>query len=213
MDRFLTDRELADANWALHGATAQAIVAWALERDAPAMATTSMGPGSAVMLHLLAARAPGLPVVWIDTGYNSAETYRFAEQLRQRLQLDLRVYAPQLTAARREALFGPIPTIEERDAHARFTQQVKLEPFQRALDDLRPGLWLTGIRREETDHRRSLDVLSRDPRGMIKVAPLFHFSGADMRAYLRRHDLPENPRYFDPTKVFAGRECGLHTAA
>jgi phosphoadenosine phosphosulfate reductase len=96
---------------------------------------------------------------------------------------------------------------------------VKLEPFERALAEHRPALWLTGIRREETDFRRGLDVVTRDHRGsydaagLYKVAPLFHWTQAQLDGYLAEHGLPDSARYFDPTKVHAGRERGLHSAA
>jgi phosphoadenosine phosphosulfate reductase len=90
---------------------------------------------------------------------------------------------------------------------------VKLEPFDRALADFQPEIWLTGLRREETEHRKTLDVVSRDNRGLLKVAPLFYWSDEEIENYMARHNLPTCRHYFDPTKVHDGRECGLHTAA
>jgi phosphoadenosine phosphosulfate reductase len=90
---------------------------------------------------------------------------------------------------------------------------VKLEPFDRALGDFEPDIWLTGIRREETEHRKGLDIVSLDSRGIVKVAPLFYWSDDEVAAYMERHRLPSCRHYFDPTKVHDGRECGLHTAA
>jgi len=205
--------DLDKTNAELRHAAPEAIVRWALAQGLPALASTSMGPGAGVMLHLVSRLAPSLPVVWVDTGYNLPETYRTAEALRERLDLNLHVYTPTMTAERRQALYGPIPSIEERERHELFTRQVKLEPFERALAEHRPALWLTGIRREETDFRRGLDVVTRDARGLYKVAPLFHRTQAQLDAYLAEHGLPDSERYFDPTKVHAGRECGLHSAA
>ncbi len=211
--------DLDKINAELRHAAPETIVRWALAQGRPAIASTSMGPGAGVMLHLVSRLAPSLPVVWVDTGYNLPETYRTAEALRERLDLNLQVYTPAMTAERRQALYGPIPSIEERERHELFTRQVKLEPFERALAEHRPALWLTGIRREETDFRRGLDVVTRDPRGLsgadglYKVAPLFYWTQAQLDAYLAEHGLPDSERYFDPTKVHAGRECGLHSAA
>ncbi|WP_269473302.1 phosphoadenosine phosphosulfate reductase domain-containing protein [Kineobactrum salinum] len=81
------------------------------------------------------------------------------------------------------------------------------------MAEFRPEVWLTGIRREETEHRKSLDIVSRDDRGIIKVAPLFYWSEQDVERYMEQHQLPSCRHYFDPTKVLDGRECGLHTAA
>jgi len=205
--------DLDKINAELRHAAPEAIVRWALNQGLPAIASSSMGPGAGVMLHLVSRLAPSLPVVWVDTGYNLPETYRTAEALRERLDLNLHVYTPAMTAERRQALYGPIPSIEERERHELFTRQVKLEPFERALAEHRPALWLTGIRREETDFRRGLDVVTRDARGLYKVAPLFYRTQAQLDAYLAEHGLPDSERYFDPTKVHAGRECGLHSAA
>ncbi len=118
-----------------------------------------------------------------------------------------------MTSERRNAIMGGVPTVDEEERHREFTWQVKLEPFERALAEFKPEVWLTGIRREETQHRKTLDVVSLDGRGMVKVAPLFHWSDEDVEAYMARFELPTCRHYFDPTKVHDGRECGLHTAA
>ena len=86
-------------------------------------------------------------------------------------------------------------------------------PFAQALEDFKPEIWLTGIRREETEHRKSLDIVSMDNRGIIKVAPMFYWSEEDVEDYMEKFELPSCRHYFDPTKVHDGRECGLHTAA
>ena len=55
--------------------------------------STSFGIQSAVMLHLVTQFRPNIPVIWIDTGYLPAETYRFADELTTRLGLNLYVRA------------------------------------------------------------------------------------------------------------------------
>ena len=121
--------DLNSANAALRGASASAIVQWALALGKPAIATTSMGRNAAVMLHLVSAVDPGIPTVWVDTGYNLRETYVVAERLIRDLGLDIRVYSPLMTSERRNAIMGGIPTVDEEERHREFTRQVKLEPF------------------------------------------------------------------------------------
>ena len=205
--------DLNSANAALRGASAAAIVQWALALGKPAIATTSMGRNAAVMLHLVSSVDVSVPTVWVDTGYNLRDTYVVAERLIRELALDIRVYSPLMTSERRNAIMGGIPTVDEEERHREFTRQVKLEPFARALADLQPEVWFTGIRREETEHRKTLDILSVDDRGILKVAPLFYWSDQDVEQYMAQHQLPTCRHYFDPTKVHDGRECGLHTAA
>lgn len=205
--------DLKSVNDMLRGASASAVVEWALAQGRPTIATTSMGRNAALMLHLVSQVDRTVPTVWIDTGYNLRDTYVVAERLIRDLELDIRVYSPLVTSERRNAIMGGIPTVDEEERHREFTRQVKLEPFARALEDLQPEIWLTGIRREETEHRKTLDIVSLDDRGILKVAPIFYWSEADVEDYMQRHQLPTCRHYFDPTKVHDGRECGLHTAA
>ena len=204
--------DLKSVNDMLRGVSAPAVVEWALAQGRPTIATTSMGRNAALMLHLVSQVDRTVPTVWIDTGYNLRDTYVVAERLIRDLELDIRVYSPLMTSERRNAIMGGIPTVDEEEQHREFTRQVKLEPFARALEDLQPEIWLTGIRREETEHRKTLDIVSLDDRGILKVAPIFYWSEADVEDYMQRHQLPTCRHYFDPTKVHDGRECGVHTA-
>ena len=207
------DLDLDKINAELRDRPAAEIVSWALSLRRPAINTTSFGRNAAVMLHLVAQQDKSVPVVWVDTGYNLRDTYLVAEHLIRDLDLNIHVYTPTMTSERRNAIMGGVPTIEDEELHRAFTEQVKLEPFSRALEELKPEVWLTGIRREQTEHRKGLDIVTMDARGLLKVAPVFHWSEDEMDAYMAQHGLPTCRHYFDPTKVHDGRECGLHTAA
>ena len=207
------DLDLDSVNARLRDASPQQVVRWALDLQRPTIATTSMGRNAAAMLHLVSEIDSKLPTIWVDTGYNLRDTYIVAERLIRDLQLNIHVYSPQMTSERRNAIMGGIPTVDEEERHREFTRQVKLEPFDRALADFGPEVWLTGIRREETEHRKTLDIVSLDARGIIKVAPLFYWTEEQVEDYMEQQQLPSCRHYFDPTKVQDGRECGLHTAA
>ena len=188
----------------------QEIVEWVIAHDKKTIVTSSFGPFSAVMLHLATRVKPDIPVIWVDTGYNTLETYTYAEQLIQDLNLNIQVFIPEMTAARRNALMNGIPSIDS-ELHAEFTRQLKLEPFQRMLDEVNPDYWLTAIRKDETDYRKTLDVFSEGPNGISKVAPFLNWTKVDMEGYLYEHNLPQVSKYKDPTKAEDDRECGLHT--
>jgi phosphoadenosine phosphosulfate reductase len=207
------DLDFDKINPTLRDASASDVVQWALGQGRRTIATTSMGRNAAVMLHLVSQLDKSLPTIWVDTGYNLRDTYVVAERLIRDLGINTHVYSPQMTSERRNAIMGGIPTVDEEERHQDFTNQVKLEPFGRALEEFKPEIWLTGIRREETEHRKSLDIVSEDGRGIIKVAPLFYWSEDDVENYMEQFGLPTCKHYFDPTKVSDGRECGLHTAA
>ena len=198
------------ANSELTDKTPREIIEWAVNQNRNTIVTTSFGPFSAVMLHLATRVQPDIPVVWVDSGYNTRETYLYAEKLIQDLNLNIQVIIPEMTAARRSALMGGIPNPDSK-LHEEFTRQVKLDPFQRVLRSIHPDIWLTAIRKDETEFRKTLDVVSNGPNGIMKVAPFLNWTEVDMEGYLYEHDLPQVKKYYDPTKVAEDRECGLHT--
>ena len=126
------------------------------------------------------------------------------------LNLNVITYIPKQTAAHRDVTLGGIPGVND-ELHDKFTEQVKLEPFRRALDELKPDVWFNAIRKDQTEFRQGLDVLSLSKDGVLKVAPLFEKTDSDLDKYLDEHNLPNEFDYFDPTKVEEHRECGLHT--
>lgn len=187
------------------------IIRWALSLHKKTIVTTNFGPHEAAILHMAAQVNQQLPVICVDHGYNTEATYRFAEDLIQRLTLDMHYYTPTVTAKRRETVYAGIPSIDDEAAHDAFTREVKLEPFARAMKEFSPEVWLTAIRKEQTPFRDSLDIVTQDSStGLIKVAPLFYWTELDLEEYLVENDLPIEEDYNDPTKVLKDRECGLH---
>ena len=205
--------DIEKINQQLHGASAAEIVAWALAQGKKTIATTSFGKNAAVMLNVISQVDQTVPTVWVDTGYNLRDTYVVADKLIKRIPLDYHVYSPLMTSERRNAVMGGIPTMDDEALHTEFTRQVKLEPFNRAINEWAPEIWITGIRQQETAHRKTLDILSWDARGILKVAPLFYWSDEQVEQYMQDNELLSCRHYFDPTKVQDGRECGLHTSA
>ncbi len=172
------------------------------------LVTTNFRPGSAALLHLLVSRRPDLPVIWIDTGYNTAETYRYVDFLSTRLSLNLRIYSPKWTGSRVAALRGPLPRPGDDDFDA-FVEVVKLEPFRRAFEDFEPDVWFTGIRRDQSAYRNTLGSISRGYRGVLRVAPTYYWDHSDVDEYLERYAIADNTDYVDPTKPGDKLECGL----
>lgn len=208
------DLDLAKISAELAEQSPQDIIRWALSLGEPVMSSTSFSQNAAVMLHLVTSVDRSVPIVWVDSGYNVPDAYRVAERLMKDLKPNMQIYTPEMTAERRNAIMGGIPHPDDTpELFREFTRQVKLEPFSRALDELKPKIWITGIRKEETDFRKGLDILSWDARGLLKVAPIFHWTADDMQRYMSEHQLPSCKHYFDPTKVAENAECGLHTAA
>ncbi len=206
-------------------------IAWALEYLPPNhILTSSFGAQAAVMLHLVTRQRPDIPVVLIDTGYLFPETYRFADELSQRLSLDLRVFRPELSPAWQESRFGRLWE-QGLDGISRYNQINKVEPMARALESLDTGTWLSGLRRSQSRSRNHIDVLQAHGE-VVKVHPLADWTDRDIHAYLKSHDLPYHPLWEqgyvsigdthtsqplgaveneDETRFFGlVRECGIH---
>ncbi|MFI0472997.1 phosphoadenosine phosphosulfate reductase family protein [Halomonas sp. HMF6819] len=192
-----------------HANDPHALIEWALKQGERPICTTNFRPFEAVILHMVTQVRPDIPIVWMDSGYNTEATYRCANEIIERLNLNIVSFLPKRTRAHREALEGLVPGIDD-PRHDAFTQEVKIEPFERALKEMRPDVWLTALRAEDTPERAKMQPLSQNADGLLKVAPLLHWSAKDMYEYLQAHDLPNNFDYFDPTKVEEKRECGLH---
>lgn len=193
------------------GRDPERLTAWALSLGRHAVVSSSFGPFAAVTLHLATRVQPEIPVVWVDAGYSTPAMYRFADELTAMLKLKLYIVRPRRSRAHREAADGPLPLLGD-PRHADFTREVKLEPFDRAMNELQAGVWVTGIRAEETAARAAMQPVSMTANGIIKVAPVLHWNSRQMNEYLKAHGLPNNFDYVDPTKVDDARECGLHLA-
>lgn len=183
--------QLDTANGRLDGKPAEEIVRWAGETFGDGLAmTSSFGAQSAVMLHLVTRVLPDLPVILIDTGYLFPETYQFVRDLTKRLSLNLKVYTPRVTPARYEALHGK--TWEYAEGLTHYHEVFKVEPLQRALEELDVTAWLAGLRSDQTDHRKSLRTVEKQDN-LYKVHPILSWSRKDIGAYLAEHDLPYHP--------------------
>ena len=205
---------MAATNAALRNRSALDIVRWAIaQAGGRAIVSTNFRPYEAVVLHLCVRAQPGIPVLWVDHGYNRPATYRHAEQLRRQLELNLKPYLPRMTPAHRDAIHGPIPTTDQEEELKQFSAVMKLEPFQRGMEELAPTVWITALRKVQNPNRAGLDIVSEDGNfGALKVSPVFYWSDADMEDYLKQHNLPNEWDYFDPAKADEQRECGLHAA-
>lgn len=184
------------------------IIQWALANSSNPLVTTNFRPYESAILHATCSLRKNLKVVWCDTGYNTPDTYRHAKELIGLLDMNMHVYVPKYSTGFRDVLMG-IPEVDT-DAHNTFTEQVKLEPFRRAIEEHKPDLWFTNLRKGQTAFRDSIDIVSMGKDGTIKVSPFYHYSDVQLDEYLAMHNLPNEFNYFDPTKQLSSRECGLH---
>ena len=210
----MTPDQITKANAELRNKSGLDIVRWAIaQAQDRALVSTNYRPYEAVVLHLATQAQPDIPVLWADHGYNRPATSKHAEQLRAQLKLNIKAYVPKMTPAHRDAIHGPIPTTDQEEALKEFSAVMKLEPFQRGMKELAPTVWITALRKVQNPNRAELDIVSEDKNfKSLKVSPVFYWSDAEMEAYLKQHNLPNEWDYFDPAKADEKRECGLHAA-
>lgn len=208
----MNPEQIAEWNSQLRDKSPLEITRWAIQRaDGQALVSTNFRPYETVILHLCVQVQPDITVLWVDHGYNRPATYKYAEQLTRRLKLNLKRYVPQMTAAHRDAIYGPVPGPEDEQGLKEFSALMKLEPFQRGMRELKPRAWITGLRKSQNSSRAGLDIVGKDTNfGTLKISPLFYLTDADLEAYLAEHGLPNEWDYFDPAKADEKRECGLH---
>ena len=232
VDQALNDQEaLAAMNRSLQSLPARQRVEQALEHlPGEYLLSSSFGAQSAVMLHLVNEVIPGIPVVLIDTGYLFPETYRFIDELTEKLQLNLKVYRSDASAAWQEARYGKLwdkglEGIEE------YNEINKKQPMERALKELRASTWFSGLRRVQAKTRAQIEPIELK-RGRFKVHPIFDWTDRDVGRYLKANGLPYHPLWekgylsigdvhttrslsevdsVDELRFFGlKRECGLH---
>jgi phosphoadenosine phosphosulfate reductase len=208
----MTSDQIIKANAGLRDQAPLEIVRWAVQQaNGRALVSTNFRPYEAVILHLCVQVQPDMPVLWVDHGYNRPATYQHAEDLKQRLKLNLKPYLPKISAAHRDAIYGEIPSTADEAGLKQFSTVMKLEPFQRGMKELAPTVWITALRKVQNPNRAGLDIVSEDKNfGALKVSPVFYWSDTDMENYLKQHQLPNEWDYFDPAKADDKRECGLH---
>lgn len=209
MGKIMRDLDIEQINKDLKGKSPEQIIAWALSVAKNPLVTTNFRPYEVAILYACTQIEPDLKVIWCDTGYNTPQTYTHATELINSLELNVHLYVPKQTSAYRDAVMG-IPQIED-PKHAIFTEQVKLEPFNRAMAEHKPDVWFTNLRAGQTAFRNSIDIVSMSKDGLLKVSPFYHWTDEQLDAYLKERNLPNEFKYFDPTKVLSNRECGLHS--
>tara|TARA_R110000751_G_C13795394_1_gene483486 strand:+ start:122127 stop:122879 length:753 start_codon:yes stop_codon:yes gene_type:complete len=227
----LSGDELAQTNSRLEKQSAIQRVTWALENlPQNFMLSSSFGAQAAVMLHMVTQQHPDIPVVLTDTGYLFAETYQFVDELTARLKLNLKVYRADVSSAWQEARMGKLWE-QGLEGIEKYNTLNKVEPMQKALDELQVKSWFAGLRRSQSDMRETLPVVQQ-LKNQYKIYPIIDWSNKDVHMYLKEHDLPYHPLWEkgyvsigdwhstrsleegmseQDTRFFGlKRECGLH---
>lgn len=178
------DSDIVRLNSEFEGQSAETILQRVL-RDAPpeqVVATSSFQNQSIPFLHLLSQVAPQVPVLFLDTGFHFPETLVFRDQLASLLGLQVRTLRP--------ASFPPAELFREStDACCALN---KVNPLDEALQGA--SVWITGVRRSQTEVRRAFSYVERHRTGVLKVNPILDWTDIKLLYYFREYpDLPRHP--------------------
>jgi phosphoadenosine phosphosulfate reductase len=173
-------------------APAEDILEWAVATFGPRFCVTS-SMGDAVLAHLASRVAPGIDVVFLDTGYHFAETIGTRDAVAATLPVNVVTLTPRQSVAEQEASYGKDLFARDPDLCCALR---KVEPLRRGLESY--DAWATGLRRAETHDRVIAPVVGWDEgKQKVKVSPLARWSDEDVERYVTEHDVLLNPLQFD----------------
>ena len=155
------------------------------------VASTSFGLQAGVMLNLLKQYSPEVPVVFIDTGYHFDETYQYAVALTERLGLEVKVYRSHWSPAWQEAIHGKLWEQGEQGME-KYSLPNKVEPMNRAIEELGGKVWLSGLRRCHSRSRVERPFAEQQAK-TIKAYPILDWNDQQVEAYLAESGLPPHP--------------------
>ncbi len=222
---------LTEVNALLETKTALERVQWAVDNlESEFVLSSSFGIQAAVCLHLITTVKADTPIILTDTGYLFPETYQFIDDLTKQLNLNLKIYSAQHSAAWQEARYGKLWD-QGVDGLTKYNLMNKVEPMKRALKELNAKTWFSGLRRSQSSSRGDLPVLSLQ-NGCFKFLPIIDWSNKQVHYYLEENGLSYHPLWEqgyvsvgdvqtsrpleagmseEETRFFGlKRECGLH---
>jgi len=173
-------------------APAEVIIEWAVATFGERFAITS-SMGDAVLSHLASTVAPGIDVVFLDTGYHFAETIGTRDAVEATLPVNLISITPVQSVAEQDATYGK--DLFNRDPDLCCALR-KVKPLEDALSSY--DAWATGLRRDETRNRVIAPVIGwDDKKRKVKVSPLARWTADDVDRYIDEFNVLVNPLQYD----------------
>src|SRR5262245_54268188 len=196
MRTLLSDHEIADLNLGFEEAEPSDILAWALEKSGLgeiAIASAFQTEGT-VVIHMATQIRPDVPIMFLETGFQFAETLAFKERLTEQLNLNVRDLVGEYSTDRQEAEFGARLFESNPELCCEIN---KVRPMFEALRGL--DAWITSVRRDSSPTRATTPIVERydleADRPIVKINPMANWTKPQVWRYLKEHDLPHNPLY------------------
>jgi len=168
-------------------ATADEVAAWAA-RTFPGTLAVACSMADAVLPAVVAKHAPGVDVLFLDTGYHFSDTYATRDRVASELDVTVVDVRPVLTVAEQDEQYGP--KLHDRDPAA-CCRMRKVEPLRAALGGYEA--WVTGIRRDEGPTRADTPLVTFDEQfGLVKLNPLAAWTFDEVVDHAVEHRVPVN---------------------
>jgi phosphoadenosine phosphosulfate reductase len=176
-----------------HIQEAKTLIASVLKQGGTACVTSSFQTECVALVHMIVEQVPGIPVLFLETGYHFPETLAYRDKIAAQWNLNLiNLQAPQ-SVADQEAQFG----ILNQTAPDQCCKLRKVGPLFAGLADY--DVWFTGLRRDQSPTRANLQEIEpfKLPSGktLRKVSPLARWTNREVWGYLGRHGIEALPLY------------------
>lgn len=185
------ESDLTQANDELEGRHPREILTWTFQNLSDVVVTTAWQPGGIVILDLLHDLGLRPPVVFVDTLFQFPETLELAAKLRERWDLDLRIYKPAALETESDFTRAHGESLWDRDLDL-YQELTKVEPLRRAMRETGAKSWISGRRRDQGGQREDLPVLERSGE-RIKVNPLATWTRKEIWGHILSNGIPYNP--------------------
>jgi len=207
---------------------------WNYFGDKAAIGTSFQGSGLVIIDHAIR-NGCNFPIFTIDTGLLFPETLELKKKLEDFWDVKIQSVHPEQTIEEQKKTMGPELWKTNPDSCC---QMRKVLPLQSRLSSL--DVWITGLRRGQSDQRKSTNVLEMyefdklRESYIFKLNPMVNWSRERVWNYIEDHKIPYNTLHdkgyrsigcWPCTKAIsdgqderAGRwegfnktECGIHT--
>ncbi|KAI5285435.1 hypothetical protein KEM54_000574 [Ascosphaera aggregata] len=170
------------------------ILRWCITTLPGLYQTTALGLTGLVTIDMLSKLDPHSPLdlIFFDTLYHFKETLDLMEKVKVRYpNVNLHVFKPRGAETVEVFVEKYGDRLWERDEEL-YDWVAKVEPAQRAYEELNVQAILTGRRRSQGAKRGDLNILEVDDAGLIKVNPLANWSFSQVRNYISENNVPYN---------------------
>jgi phosphoadenosine phosphosulfate reductase len=192
-------RELAARGAAeLEGASATELLRWTDENFggvngprgwATCNYVVASNMADAVLVDLAAQVRPGVPVIFLDTGYHFVETIGTRDAIESVYDIRVLNVTPENTVAEQDKLLGKDLFARDPGECCRLRKVVPLGKTLRGY-----SAWVTGLRRVEAPTRAKAPLIGFDEAfKLVKINPLAAWTDQDIQDYIDEHDVLVNP--------------------